>query len=123
MSRDTAPSPDTAVPEVPTASDEAHGLVNALSHNAAEWGASMHTAWFDRKEAAEDSLLDFIASLESRSLSSGRGVYVPREAISDVMLRLRYLANRIYGQQVANDEFASIIADLAALTPPTGDRK
>jgi hypothetical protein len=58
-----------------------------------------------------------------RSLSSGRGVYVPREAISDVMLRLRYLANRIYGQQVANDEFASIIADLAALTPPTGDRK
>jgi hypothetical protein len=82
MSRDTAPSPDTAVPEVPTASDEAHGLVNALSHNAAEWGASMHTAWFDRKEASEDALIDFIASLESRSLSSGRGaLYDPRTEV------------------------------------------
>jgi hypothetical protein len=109
MSRDTAPSPDTAVPEVPTMTDLHAAVIFERSQ-------------FRGMQPFSEKCLDEIATLV-RSLSSGRGVYVPREAISDVMLRLRYLANRIYGQQVANDEFASIIADLAALTPPTGDRK
>jgi hypothetical protein len=77
MSRDTAPSPDTAVPEVPTMTPEHLRLATEI------WDIAKEQSYTDEVEQYGPRVEEIIALV--RSLSSGRGVYVPREEIDALL--------------------------------------
>jgi hypothetical protein len=105
MSRDTAPSPDTAVPEVPTME-------------------LRHLHWCEtRRESALPTGSEVCALV--RSLSSGRGVVVQREEIEEVgrlatdAAEAAFWADEARGKRAANR-----IAEIAYhwSRPPAEDR-
>jgi hypothetical protein len=75
MSRDTAPSPDTAVPEVPTMTPEHLRLATEI------WDIAKEQSYTDEVEQYGPRVEEISALV--RSLSSGRGVYVPRETLEE----------------------------------------